>query len=95
MIGRFFISKEFFYRKRFENKFIINLVKKIICNDSYLPMNILNLNSGKKHTISRSHTRCRFSGRSKANFNKFKMSRMIFKKNAENNNLNGVKKSSW
>lgn len=65
--------------------------------DSLLPIG-LQFNKyieGKRYSKSLFHTRCRISGRSRANFNKFKMSRMIFKKYGENNFLNGVKKASW
>jgi ribosomal protein S14 len=50
---------------------------------------------GKNKSRSLFYTRCRFSGRAKANFNKFKMSRMIFKRNSEFGLLNGVRKANW
>lgn len=97
MIGRLFISKEYYARKKFEKKQLVKITKKIIKFDSLLPFNLFfnKNNEGSNNSKSVFHTRCRISGRNKANFNKFKMSRMIFKKYGENGNINGVKKSSW
>lgn len=97
MVGRFFISKQFYIRERFEKKQLMKIIKKIIRCDAKLPLglDIKNQNQGKSKTKSLFYTRCRFSGRGKANFNKFKMSRMIFKKYGENAFLNGLKKASW
>jgi len=97
MAGRLFISKQFYTRKRFENKQLMKITKNIIKSDSYLPFNldIKKENQGKLYSNSLFYTRCRFSGRAKANFNKFKMSRMIFKNYGENSFLNGLKKASW
>lgn len=97
MIGRLFISKQFNNRKRFENKQLMKIIKNMIHSDFVLPtfLNYKQQNQGKSHSNSLLHTRCRFSGRAKANFNKFKMSRMIFKQYGENAYLNGLKKSSW
>lgn len=97
MIGRLFISKQFYARERFEKTQIMKVVKNIIKNDAYIPLglNIKKQNQGKFYANSLFYTRCRFSGRAKANFNKFKMSRMIFKKYGENAYLNGIKKASW
>lgn len=97
MVGRFFISKEYYIRKSFEKKQLVKIANNIIKHDSLLPVG-LQFNKyikGKRNSISLFHTRCRLSGRARANFNKFKMSRMIFKKYGENNFLNGVKKASW
>ncbi len=97
MIGRLLISKEFYKRRSFEKKQLVKTSKAIIRFDSIIPFSLFfnKNNQGKRISKSIFHTRCRMSGRTKANFNKFKMSRMIFKKNGENGNLNGVKKSSW
>jgi len=97
MAGRLLISKQFPIKKNFEynqyNKFIIN----ILSNDVNIPFGIYYnlLIQGKKKSSSMIHTRCTFSGRAKSNFNKFKMSRMIFKRYSEFGFLNGIKKSSW
>ena len=58
-------------------------------------INYNKMNQGKFNSRSLFYTRCRFSGRAKANFNQFKMSRMIFKRNSEFGLLNGIKKASW
>lgn len=97
MIGRFFISKEYYIRKNFEKKQLVKIANNMVKYDSVLPIG-LQFNKyikGKRYSKSLFHTRCRISGRNRANFNKFKMSRMIFKKYGENNFLNGVKKASW
>ncbi len=97
MIGRFFISKQFYIRERFEQKQLLKIAKNMVRYDAKLPLALYieNQNQGKLNTKSLFYTRCRFSGRAKANFNKFKMSRMIFKKYGENAFLNGLRKASW
>lgn len=97
MAGRLLISKQFFIRERFEKIKYKKLIIKILSNDTILPFGIfykLN-NQGKKKSNSLFHTRCRFSGRAKANFNMFKVSRMIFKRYSEFNILNGIRKAGW
>ena len=97
MAGRFFISKQYPRRKLYEKKQINNMVKCVLTNDVVIPLGMYYNNNiqGKKSSISVFHSRCRFSGRAKANFNKFKMSRMIFKRYSEFGFLNGIKKASW
>jgi ribosomal protein S14 len=97
MSGKLFIAKQFNIRERFEKKQIMKIMKNIISSDSLLPLGLYYIknNQGKKYSKSMFTTRCRISGRAKANFNKFKMSRMIFKKYSENYQLNGLKKASW
>ncbi len=97
MIGRLLISKEFYKRNSFEKKQLMKISKAIIRFDPIIPFSLFfnKNNQGKKNSKSIFHARCRISGRNKANFNKFKMSRMIFKKNGENGNINGIKKASW
>jgi ribosomal protein S14 len=97
MAGRLLISKQYFKRERFENKINYHRIKKMLSNDMFLPFNFYyNLNiKGKNYSNSTYYTRCRISGRAKANFNKFKMSRMIFKRYGEQGYLNGIKKANW
>lgn len=97
MIGKLFIGKQYYIRERFEKTQIMKILKKIIQYDEALPIGLVKNKKkyGKKNTKSMFYTRCRFSGRGKANFNKFRMSRMIFKKYGENLYLNGLTKSSW
>ena len=97
MVGRLLISKQYPKRKKFENNQVNNLIKKILINDMVIPVGLAynKMNQGKLNSRSLFYTRCRFSGRAKANFNKFKMSRMIFKRNSEFGLLNGVKKANW
>jgi ribosomal protein S14 len=97
MVGKLLISKQYFSRERFEKNIIKKLIFNILSNDTIMPFGIYYnyLNQGKKMSISKFHTSCRFSGRAKANFNKFKISRMIFKRYSEYGLLNGIKKASW
>ena len=51
---------------------------------------------GKRNqSISSFINKCLISGRSRATLNKFKMSRMMFKRYGEFGNINGIRKSSW
>lgn len=97
MAGRFFISKQYIQRKLYEKKQMNYIIKQILTNDVVIPLGMYyNVNiQGKKNSKSIFHTRCRFSGRAKANFNKFKMSRMIFKRYSEFGFINGIKKAHW
>jgi ribosomal protein S14 len=97
MAGRLLISKEYPKRKKFENNQMNNLIKKMLTNDMIIPIgiNYEKNTQGKINSRSLFYTRCRLSGRAKANFNKFKMSRMIFKRNSEFGLLNGIKKANW
>jgi small subunit ribosomal protein S14 len=97
MVGRLFISKQYPRRKLYEKKQMNSMVKNILINDVMLPVGLYYSNEIQDKRASRSlfYTRCRFSGRAKANFNKFKMSRMMFKKYSDFGFLNGVKKASW
>lgn len=97
MIGRLHISKQFYNRKRFEKKQFMKIINNMMINDPIIPTNLYfnKNNQGKNKTNSIFNSKCRFTGRSKANFNKFKMSRMVFKQFGENGYLNGLKKSSW
>jgi small subunit ribosomal protein S14 len=97
MAGRLFISKELKKREKVETAYGMKLVYGMLSNDSVLPIHLYynKKNQGKKQSISKIHARCIFSGRAKANLNKFKMSRMIFKKFGEQGLLNGLKKASW
>jgi ribosomal protein S14 len=97
MAGRLFISKQLPKREKVEKTYGMKLIYSILSNDAILPVNLYynKKNNGKKTSISTLHSRCRFSGRAKANFNKFKISRMIFKRLSEQGFLNGIKKASW
>lgn len=97
MAGKLFISKQYFPREIVEKNQLKKIIKKILSHDLYLPYNIYDyyFKIIRKKTITKLHSRCRFSGRAKANFNKFKMSRMFFKRYGEFGRLNGIRKSSW
>lgn len=78
--------------KKLESKFINKLIKK----DIFIPHGICyNKNEKKIYSNSIIHSKCLISGRSRAIFNKFKMSRMIFKKYSEFGFLNGIRRASW
>lgn len=97
MAGKLLISKQFVIRNKFEKNKFKKLINNILSNDITIPLSFYNKfeNQGKIKSNSLFYTRCRFSGRAKANFNKFKISRMIFKRYSEFGLINGIKKASW
>lgn len=97
MAGKLLISKQYFIRRKFEQNQFKKLILNMLTNDIKIPFGIYYKleNQGKKRSNSIFHTRCRFSGRAKANFNQFKISRMIFKRYSEFGLLNGIRKASW
>ncbi len=97
MAGRLLILKQYPIRKYFEKNQLKKLSINILSNDVNIPFGLYynKENQGKMVSKSTFHSRCNFSGRAKANLNKFKMSRMIFKKYSEFGLLNGIRKASW
>lgn len=97
MAGKFFILKQYPKRVNFEKNQTNKLIKNMLIHDMKVPFGIYyhKMNQGKMKSRSLFYTRCRFSGRAKANFNQFKMSRMIFKRNSEFGFLNGIRKANW
>jgi len=84
----------YLYEKNLKQKYIINIINL----DSFLPKNFSKISGKyfiKNNSISKTHNICRFTGRSKSVFNKYKMSRMVFRKYGENGYINGLKKASW
>ena len=87
-------SKQFNIRYNYEKNILNNYVKNIINMDYILPKElyyILKINYKKNSSISNTHSICQFSKRSRANFNKYKISRMVFRKYGENGYLNGLR----
>lgn len=79
---------------------IRNLLKSIIYNRNLKPIirynAFLKLNSlPKDSSIVRIRNRCVLTGRSRAVYKLFKISRTIFRKLASNGYIQGVQKSSW
>lgn len=96
MASKLINKNNFYIRYNIYKKLEIKFINKLIKKDVYIPHGIYNNNNNiKKNSNSIIHNKCLISGRSKANFNKFKMSRMIFKKYSEFGFLNGIRKSSW
>lgn len=95
MSGKLLGKNIFFFKEKFEQNRFKKRMNEIIINDMFIPMSMSYNNFGKKTSQSTFHSRCRFSGRAKANFNKFRLSRMIFKKYSEFGLINGIKKASW
>jgi ribosomal protein S14 len=95
MASKLFIINK--YKPRFTYK--VNLINKFIdkikINDNVLPVNLNNNIKKRNKSISIFINKCIISGRSRAVLNKFKMSRMMFKRYGEFGYLNGVKKSTW
>ena len=87
--------KQYHIRYILDNKKIDYLINSIISKDMHLPQGVgCNI---KKKILSKSilNNKCLISGRYKGHFNKFKMSRMIFKKYSEFGLINGIRKASW
>jgi ribosomal protein S14 len=97
MAGTLLASKNNKQRVRFVHSIYNNFLISILKRDFCLPENYYyqRLVQGKLSGVSRIKTRCVFSSRAKAVLNKFRLSRMIFKKYAGEGNINGIKKASW
>lgn len=91
-----FKNKQIKYRINNEKKQFKNKIFNIIMNDYKLPFYYINeKHNNRKNSISKIHSYCLISLRKRAIINKYKLSRMMFKKYGENKFLNGLKKASW
>lgn len=97
MASKFFIINKYIIRKKNKNNNINRYINKIYMNDIYLPIGIKFIQNiqGKQKSKSIIRNKCLISGRARAVINKFKMSRMIFKKYGEFGLLNGIRKATW
>lgn len=97
MASKLTTIKQYYKRSIFDKNKIKNFINKIFINDSFLPIGINYKVSieGKNKSKSNFNSRCVLSGRSRANLNKFKMSRMTFKKYSEFGLINGIRKANW
>jgi ribosomal protein S14 len=97
MAAKFFLISKYNIRINYTNNNINYFVNKIINNDKYIPIGMNNnyINKCKKKSISLITNKCLISGRARATINKFKMSRMIFKKYSEFGFINGIRKACW
>ncbi|KNA05041.1 hypothetical protein SOVF_193810 [Spinacia oleracea] len=74
---------------------------KALCRDPELPPNMKEKFRYKLSKLPRNsafnrlRNRCIFTGRSRAVYEKFRMSRIVFRELASQGQLQGVKKSSW
>ncbi len=86
-----------FYLKTEKNKLILkyflnNLnINKNIREKAYSEL----LNWSSNASITKIHNRCIITNRGRGIYKKFKISRLFFKKNALEGNLNGIRKASW
>lgn len=91
-----FKNKQIRYRIDVEKKQYKIKIIKILKNDYRLPFNyIKDKINNKRNSISNLHGYCLISLRRRAIINKYRLSRMMFRKYGENKYLNGLKKSSW
>ncbi|RAL40475.1 hypothetical protein DM860_006545 [Cuscuta australis] len=74
---------------------------KSICNDTSLPADLREQHRQKlselprNSSFTRLRNRCIFTGRPRAVYEKFRMSRIVFRSLANQGALQGVKKASW
>ena len=97
MSSRIININQFKIRNKLDKNTINKLIYNIISKDMYIPQGIDYNNNimNKKLSNSILHNKCLISGRYKGHFNKFKMSRMIFKRYSEFGFLNGIRKATW
>lgn len=74
---------------------------KSLCRDSEVPANLKEKFRYKLSKLPRNsafnrvRNRCIFTGRPRAVYEKFRMSRIVFRELAKKGELNGVQKASW
>lgn len=101
MSSKFLTVSDFYSRINFYMKQKNYIVNKNQLNNLHLPKYVSFHSSQSikkllhKQTSTQIRNRCVMTGRSKAVFNKFRMTRMAFKYLALNGMLNGVNKYSW
>lgn len=101
MSSKFLVISDFYSRLNYYNKQKLCMVNKAQLNDLYLPKYVSFKNSLtiekfiKKTNYTKIRNRCVMTGRSRAVFNKFRMTRMAFKYMALHGLINGVNKYNW
>jgi succinate dehydrogenase (ubiquinone) iron-sulfur subunit len=100
MSTKLVLNKDFNYRTILTTKKVKTRFMKLINTDLYLPVEHRTYISGKYNTESnmfscKPRNRCILTGRARAVFKYFKLTRMMFKNLAVKGNLVGLRKASW
>lgn len=100
MSSKLLLNKDFNYRIILSKKKLTNRIIKLFNTDLYIPIEtrvLLNIQKNNKHSslYCKPRNRCIITGRSRAIFKYFKLTRMMFKNLAVKGNLVGVRKASW
>ena len=100
MSTKLVLNKDFNSRAILQRRQLPARILKLFNTDLYLPVENRILFTMKKNNQSallscKPRNRCIFSGRSRAVFKYFKLTRMMFKSLAVKGNLTGVRKYSW
>ncbi|KAK9929633.1 hypothetical protein M0R45_026726 [Rubus argutus] len=90
------------HRRQLAEKFELRRnLYKALCKDTSLPGELREENRYKlsklprNSSFTRIRNRCIFSGRGRAVYETFRMSRIVFRALANKGMINGVKKASW
>lgn len=100
MSTKLVINKDFNYRINLSKTKLRTRVHKLFNTDLYIPVETrVFINLQKNNQIStifcKPRNRCIITGRSRAVFKYFKLTRMMFKNLAVKGNLVGLRKYSW
>jgi ribosomal protein S14 len=101
MSSKFLVISDFYSRINYYKKQKLCIVTKAQLNDLYLPKYVSFSNALtiekllKGFSSTKIRNRCVMTGRSRAVFNKFRMTRMAFKYMSLHGLINGVNKYSW
>jgi small subunit ribosomal protein S14 len=90
------IYRKNYYKKELEHKILNSLIKHKAIPPivTLIIINYLNQSSSFQHFM-KVKNRCVFTGRSRAVFSAYKISRIIFRQKNAINQLIGIKKSIW
>lgn len=96
------IIKDRTARRRYASNAILRRALKYICHSDFYSSNIRLVASQKLSSLSRKRAKktrfincCILSGRSKAVYKNFRLSRIMFRNLAHEGKLYGITKSSW
>jgi len=94
MAGRFSAIKQIWNRYKQTLQYVPSLSNTVYLKDSLVSKTI-SWNGNYASSHFKIKNRCVFTNRSRAVFNKIKLTRMAFKNLATQGLLNGIKKYSW
>ncbi|XP_021729110.1 uncharacterized protein LOC110696130 [Chenopodium quinoa] len=91
-----------YHRRQLASKYELRRkLYKALCRDPELPLSMKDkfryklAKLPRNSAFNRLKNRCIFTGRSRAVYEKFRMSRIVFRELASQGQLQGVKKASW